>query len=149
MDEANITPWPAPKPSAWSKAFWEGAKEGRLLIQICGACARRVFYPRLYCPSCLSPELGWMQASGRGTIYSYTIVRSNAPSAFAASVPYVVAVVRIEEGVQMLANIVGSDLDELRCDAPVEVVFEAKGDWVLPQFRLARAELCQEACQCK
>lgn len=145
MNEASITPWPAPKPSVWSKPFWEGAKEGRLLIQVCAACAQRVFYPRLYCPNCLAPELGWMQASGRGAIYSYTIVRSNAPSAFAASIPYVVAVVRLEEGVQMLANIVDSDLDDLRCDAPVEVVFETKSDWVLPQFRLARAAHCTEA----
>ena len=91
-----------------------------------------------------------MQASGRGTIYSFTIVCSNAPSAFAADVPYAVAVVRLEEGVQLLANIVASDFGELRCDAPVEVVFEPKGEgWVVPQFRLTRAEACREACQCQ
>jgi uncharacterized OB-fold protein len=119
------------------------------LIQVCATCAQRIFYPRLYCPNCLAPGLDWMQASGRGAIYSYTVVRSNAPSAFAATIPYAVAVVRLEEGVQMLANIVDSDLDDLRCDAPVEVVFQRKGDWVLPQFRLARATKSTEACQCK
>jgi uncharacterized OB-fold protein len=137
MLEARTRTWPAPNPSPWSQPFWDAAKAGRLLIQHCKACGRHVFYPRLYCPHCLAPDLGWIEASGRGAIYSFTLVCSNAPSAFAAETPYVVAVIRLEEGVRLLSNVVGCEPDELRCEAAVEVVFERKDErFTLPKFRL-------------
>ena len=75
-------------------------------------------------------------ACGRGTVYSYTVVEANAPSAFAGDVPYVVAVIRLEEGVQMLSNVVGCELSQLRCDMPVEVTFERLNEeFTLPKFR--------------
>jgi hypothetical protein len=91
------------------------------------------------CPHCSSTNLGWQPASGRGTIYSFTVVQSNAPSAFAGDVPYVVAVIRLEEGVQMLSNIVECNNDDLVCDQPVQVVFERLDDeFNLPKFRPVR-----------
>jgi uncharacterized OB-fold protein len=92
------------------------------------------------CPHCFSEQLSWVQASGRGSVYSYTVVYNNAPSAFARDVPYVVAVIQLAEGVRMLSNIVQCDLDGLRCDMPVEVTFERLDEaFTLPKFRPAQA----------
>lgn len=131
---------PIPAVTPWGMPFWEGTRQGKLMIQKCTDCNKYVFYPRLVCPHCFSDNLGWVQASGRGTVYSYTVVQSNAPSPFLADIPYVVAVIRLEEGVQMLSNIVGCDFDDLRCDMPVEVTFERLTDeFTLPKFRPAKS----------
>ena len=137
MTETNIRPAkPVPVVAPWARPFWDAAREHRLLLQCCEDCGKVIHYPRIACPHCFSDRLGWQQASGRGTIYSYTVVQANAPSAFAADVPYVVAVIRLEEGVQMLSNIVGCDFDKLACDQAVEVVFERLDDeFTLPKFR--------------
>jgi uncharacterized OB-fold protein len=130
---------PVPVVAAWARPFWDAAREGRLILQHCEDCDRVIHYPRMACPFCSSKNLDWKNASGRGTIYSFTVVESNAPSAFAGDVPYVVAVIRLDEGVQMLTNIVESDRDELVCDLPVEVVFEQLNDeFTLPKFRPVR-----------
>lgn len=129
-------PKPRPIVNPWAQPFWDGTREGRLMIQRCEECEKHVFYPRVACPACGSEQLGWVQAGGRGSVYSYTVVKSNAPSAFVADLPYVVAVIRLDEGVQLLSNLVEWSEDELRCDMPVEVVFEALDeDFVLPKFR--------------
>ncbi len=132
----NSKPKPLPVVNSWAKPFWEGCAEHRLLIQRCSSCNQSVFYPRIACPHCSSDTLNWEEASGRGKIYSYTIVENNAPSAFAQDVPYVVAVIKLQEGVQMLSNIVDCDFDQLECELPVEVVFEELNeDFTLPKFR--------------
>jgi uncharacterized OB-fold protein len=144
---ASGTPWsarPRPLVSAWAQPFWDAAREERLLLQHCAACQRWIFYPRIQCPHCGAGEPRWRQASGRGTVYSYTVVYNNAPSAFIAEVPYVVAVIRLEEGVQMLSNIVDCDFGALRCDLPVEVTFRVLDErFTLPVFRPRRAEAGQ------
>jgi len=130
---------PVPAVTPWGMPFWEGTRQGKLMIQRCSDCNKYIFYPRLVCPHCFSDNVGWVQASGRGTVYSYTVVQSNAPSSFLDDIPYVVAVIRLEEGVQMLSNIVGCDPSELRCDMPVEVTFEKLTDeFTLPKFRPAK-----------
>lgn len=130
---------PAPIVNEWARPFWEAAKEHRLTIQKCRDCEKHIFYPRMACPYCFSLNLQWVNASGRGTVYSYTVVENNSPSAFAKDIPYVVAVVRLEEGVQMLSNVVGCEPAELRCDMPVEVTFEQLDDeFTLPKFKPAR-----------
>lgn len=134
----NVAAPPKPRPvvNPWARPFWDGTREGRLMIQRCEDCATHVFYPRLACPACGGERLVWVQASGRGLVYSYTVVKNNAPSAFVADLPYVVAVIRLEEGVQMLSNLVGWSESTLRCDLPVEVVFEPLDEnFVLPKFR--------------
>jgi uncharacterized OB-fold protein len=133
---------PVPAVHPWSQVFWVGTRAHKLLIQRCCLCKRPVFYPRLYCPHCFAAELEWVPSSGRGTVYSYTVVHNNAPSAFAADMPYVIAVVRLEEGVQMLSNLVECNPDELRCDLPVEVTFEKLDEtFTLPKFKpVAAAE---------
>jgi uncharacterized OB-fold protein len=129
-------PRPLPVVHPWARPFWDGTRDGKLLIQRCTECRRHVFYPRVACPHCGAEQLEWVQACGRGTVYSYTVVLSNAPSAFAADVPYVVAVIDLAEGVRMLSNLVQCDPAALRCDLPVEVCFERLNEeFTLPKFR--------------
>ncbi|MFH1350608.1 MAG: Zn-ribbon domain-containing OB-fold protein [Pseudomonadota bacterium] len=127
---------PVPVVTPWGKPFWDAARQGKLKIQLCKDCNKYVFYPRLVCPHCFSGNLDWVEASGKGTVYSYTLVQNNAPSPFLNDMPYVVAIIRLEEGVQMLSNIVDCDFDKLRCDMPVEVTFEELDEeFTLPKFK--------------
>lgn len=127
---------PVPVVNTWARPFWDAAKEQRLIIQQCAACGEHVFYPRIACPFCAADRLEWVEASGKGQVYSFTVVENNAPSAFIADMPYVVAVIRLEEGVQMLSNVVGCDPYAVECDMPVEVCFERlDDDFTLPKFR--------------
>jgi len=129
---------PLPVVNPWALPFWEGARDEKLVIQKCRDCGKFVFYPRIVCPHCFSQALEWEQVSGRGTVYSYTVVENNAPSYFQDEMPYVVALVRLAEGVQMMSNIVGCDPYSVRCDMPVEVVFEKVNEaFTLPKFRPA------------
>lgn len=140
MNDA-LAPPPRPRPvvQPWARPFWEATRRHELVLQHCNACNRAIHYPRVACPHCGGGDLGWSPASGRGTLYSFTVVESNAPSAFVADMPYVVAIVRLEEGVQMLSNVVQCDPGELQCDQAVEVVFERLDDeFTLPKFRPLR-----------
>ncbi len=140
MSDATDRPArPRPVVQPWARPFWDAARRHELLLQYCTRCDRAIHYPRVACPHCGGAQLDWRRASGRGTLYSFTVVESNAPSAFIADMPYVVAIVQLEEGVRMLSNVVESDPGELRCDLPVEVVFERLDDeFTLPKFRLLR-----------
>jgi len=125
-----------PIPTPWSRPFWEACKRHELLIQQCGDCGAKIFYPKLFCPECLSSNLGWIQASGKGKVYTFTTVYGYQPGEFTQDVPYVVAVIRLEEGVQMMANIVGCRPEELKCDMDVQVIFEdVTEDISLPRFK--------------
>lgn len=126
---------PEPVVAPWSQPFWDAAARGVLSLQHCPHCRKFIYYPRVACPHCGSEAIVWREVSGRGTLYSFTIVENNAPSAFVADMPYVVAVVRLEEGVQMLSNIVDCDFAALRCDMDLRVTFKRVSDsFVLPQF---------------
>jgi len=132
----DIQEKPLPIVNPWAKPFWDAVREHRLIIQKCKNCGMHVFYPRIACPHCFSDQLYWIDSSGKGSIYSFTVVESNAPSAFIEDIPYVVAIIKLEEGVQMLSNVVECDPYELRCDMPVEVVFDEVNDQLtLPKFR--------------
>ena len=128
-------PKPVPVVNTWAQPFWDAAKENRLIIQKCQDCGAHIFYPRIACIHCASDNLEWVESSGKGTVYTYTVVEANAPSAFTADIPYVIAVVKLEEGVQMLSNIVGCDPYAVECDMPVTVTFEKiNDDYTLPKF---------------
>ncbi len=143
MDKQEKTAAPAkpvPVVNTWAQPFWDAAKQERLVIQKCGACGGYVFYPRIVWPHCCADSLEWVEASGKGTAYSSTVVEANAPSAFLQDIPYVVAVIRLEEGVQMLSNVVGCEPHDVACDMPVEVAFgELNDEFTLPKFRPASA----------
>ena len=115
---------PLPEPSDVSRPYWEGLAEGELRLQRCAQCRRYVFYPRSFCPHCLSERLDWMRASGRGKVYSYTIVRRAMNPAFAAEVPYVFAIVELEEGPRVTTNIVNCPPEEVRVDMPVKAAYD-------------------------
>ena len=119
----------APEVNPDSAPFWAAAREGRFVLPRCTACGEVHWYPRARCPFCLGPT-EWIAASGRGTIYTYSVMRR-------APVPYAIAYVTLEEGPAMLTNIVDCDLDALAIGQPVEVVLvpsDASGPPV-PMFR--------------
>jgi len=129
---------PVPDVNPCAQPFWDATRQEKLTLQKCEECGAVIFYPRLVCPDCHSDKLGWVDASGKGEIYSYTVVHNNSPSFFMDDMPYIVAIIKLEEGVQMLSNVVGCDPDQVKCDMPVEVVFEKLNDeFTLPKFKLA------------
>lgn len=134
----STTPRPKPLPIVTdaNRPFWEGCRQGKLLLQHCDQCQRYQFYPRLYCMHCGSTALDWAEASGRGAVYSYTIIHQNKSPEFVNDTPYNLAIVQLVEGPRMLSNIVEIDPANLRVDLPVTVVFDAVNDSIsLPRFR--------------
>lgn len=107
----------SPEPTVGSEAYWEGARNGKLLLRHCTSCNKVHHYPRALCPYCFSDKLDWREASGKGKVYSYSVMR-RAPE------PYVIAYVTLDEGISMMTNIVDCDLDKVRIDQPVKVVFK-------------------------
>ncbi len=125
---------PLPRPTALSKPHWEGCREGALRVQRCRDCGSFVFIPQPVCTGCLGSRLAWVESSGRGTLYSYTVVHRPQRPEF--EVPYVVAVVELEEGWHMLSNLVGVDPGEVEIGMPLEVSFqEMSAEITLPFFR--------------
>lgn len=138
-----VESWPLPQVIDVDRAFWEGIQQGRLLIRHCRGCGRRQFFPRPVCAECLSLDLGWEEASGRGTVYAFTLVRVPRHPAVRAAVeatgePVVFAEIELAEGVRMMGQIVGGRPEAVTLGAPVQVAFEtAPGtEFKLPRFRL-------------
>jgi uncharacterized OB-fold protein len=132
---------PLPVPDLESVEFWNGLKRHELTIQRCEKCGKHVYYPRSICPHCSAgPEsLKWVKASGRGKVYTYAIVRQAAIPSFAPDVPYVLAVVELQEGPHMVTNIVGCKPEEVRCEMLVEIVYDdVTPEITLPKFKPSR-----------
>ena len=133
MDAA--TPLPLPVPNADSLPYWNAARERRLLIRQCTDCQTLHFMPRHLCPACWSDRLEWIESTGTGTVHSFTIIRRAPIAAFAAQTPYVIALIELDEGPRMMANIIGDDALSVRIGDRVAVTFEDRGDGALiPQF---------------
>jgi uncharacterized protein len=127
---------PLPKPTPTSRPFWDAARRHELTIQRCGACKSYVYYPRDRCPRCFADQLEWQRVSGRGRVYSYTIVRRASARSFGDG-PYVLAIVELEEGPRMTSNIVAPP-EKIRVDMPVEVFFDdVTPDRTLVKFKPA------------
>jgi len=121
-----------------NRAFWDGCKNRRLLLQRCDACAAYRYYPGAICPSCGSLEFSWKDITGEGTVYTFSVVYRAATPAFAEDVPYVYAVVELKEGPMMPTNVVGIEPENVRIGMPVRVTFrEITPDVVLPVFQPA------------
>ena len=130
-----MTTRPLPQPTALTRPFWDACREHRLTVQQCSVCATYVFVPQSFCPACLSPDLTWVESAGRGRIVAYTVVWRPQTPAFEA--PYVVAVVRLDEGYEMMTNVVDVDPDDVAIGAPVSVRFvDVSSDGTLPCFTL-------------
>ena len=132
MDQATL---PTPVANADSKPYWDAAREGRLVIRKCKACGELHFMPRHLCPHCWSDRLEWVDSQGTGSVHSFTVIRRASDPAFAPLVPYTVALIDLDEGPRMMANIVGEDALATRIGDRVEVRFEDRGDGAMvPQF---------------
>jgi uncharacterized protein len=115
-----------------TQPFWDGVAQGVLRLQRCAACDRCVFYPRAVCPDCMTGDLEWVEASGAGVVHSFTVVH-RAPPDFRDQVPYVVALVDLDEGVRMMTRLVDVEPAAVRVGLPVEVAI--RGEPRLPYFR--------------
>src|SRR4029079_4616537 len=116
--------------------FWMGCREERLMLPWCLACRRCHFYPRTLCPHCGSAEIEWKQASSKGRVYTFAVVRQPIERAFAELVPYVIAIIELEEGVRMLSHVTSIDPDNVRCGMEVAVEFRPHSEKImLPIFR--------------
>jgi len=113
---------PLPKPSPTSRPYWEAARRHELQLQHCGACGGYIYYPRPRCPNCMSDNLTWERVTGRGKLYSYTIVRRASTRSFADG-PYVLAIVELDEGPRMTTNLI-TPLEQLKIGMPVTVYFD-------------------------
>src|SRR5208282_1110431 len=112
-----------------TQTFWNAARENRFMIPVCTACGKPHWYPRAICPFCASEKVEWREASGRGTIYTFSVMRR-------VKEPYVIAHVTLAEGPTMLTNLVDCDFDRLRIGQPVAVVFkETENGPPAPMFR--------------
>lgn len=129
--ERSTASWPEPKTNPENAAVFEAVAEGVLLIGRCEACGQAHYYPRRHCPHCLAPGAQWQPAAGTGSIYSYTIVASSPDKP-----RKVVALVELDEGVQVLTNIVDSDEQALRVGARVALVIGRAGTLKVPLFRI-------------
>ena len=129
---------PLPIPSAESAPYWEYCKKGELRIQRCDSCGAFVHYPRVLCPHDASPDLQWTRVSGRGSVFSFTISHRAFHPGFSDDVPYVIAIVELEEGPRLMCRIRDAAPEDVRVGLPVEVFFEAVTPEVtLPFFRPA------------
>ena len=134
MTHAAVKHFPRPTPE--TEAYWEGCRKQELLLQRCNECSEFQFYPRIMCTNCASDKLEWVRAEGQGTILTFTIVRRPVSEAYAADVPYVVALIKLDEGPTMMSNVVQCDPETLQIGDPVQVLFENWSEDVsIPQFR--------------
>jgi len=127
---------PLPRLDEESRGYWEALARHELYFQRCRDCGTKRFYPRALCPVCLSSATEWVRASGRGTVYSFTVTYQNQSPGFREELPYVLAIVELDEGVRMMTNVVGCAPDAVRVGMAVEVVFEdVTAEVTLAKFR--------------
>lgn len=127
---------PIPRVDQESKGFWEACRRHELYVQRCRSCGQLRYYPRAVCPQCMSSDTEWVRCSGRGTVYTFTVTHQNHAPGFRESLPYVLAYVELEEGVQMLTNIVDCAPEDVRIGLPVEVTFEDVTEEIaIPRFK--------------
>ena len=136
MADAKSYRKPLPRIDEDSRGYWEALARHELYFQRCRDCGTKRFYPRALCTECLSQATDWVRASGRGSVYTFTVTHQNQAPGFREELPYVLALVELEEGVRMMTNIVGCAPGSVRIGMPVELVFDdVTPDVTLPRFR--------------
>ena len=129
---------PLPTISGETKPYWDSARRGQLMIQKCDSCAEYQFYPRGICANCWSNDIQWYRASGKGTVWTFTVTHQNRTPGFGEDVPYVLALVELEEGVRMFTNIVECEPRDVKIGMAVEVTFVRANDQIsIPYFKPA------------
>ena len=138
MADTTVTEKPAkptPRPAPESVPYWEAAKKHRLEIPHCNACGNYWFPPSRSCPHCLASDFAWTQVSGNGKVFSFVVFHRVYHPAWEGDVPYVVALIELDEGPRLLSNVIGIEPDRVRCEMPVKVVFDDIAPGVsLPKF---------------
>ena len=130
-------PKPVPQPTPETQPYWDACKRHELMIQRCQDCGKYYFYPRPYCPHCMSDKTEWTKVSGKGTLLTYVINHRPAPG-FESEAPYVIAVVKLAEGPHMMTNVVQVDPkpENLKPGMELEVLFDDVNDQIaVPKFR--------------
>jgi uncharacterized OB-fold protein len=107
----------------WTATFWEGVEAQKLMYQRCLDCSIAFFPPQKLCAFCSSPQLGWEQSKGEGSVYSFSIVYKHSPEEFTAELPYVVAIISLDEGYRMSSRLIGKDPASWSCDDRVTLQF--------------------------
>jgi uncharacterized protein len=121
-----------------NRPYWEGCVAGELRLQSCDDCGEKRFPESSCCPHCLSERFTWKAVSGKGILWSWILMHQKYYAAFEDELPYLVAFVQLAEGPFMMSTLVG-DMANLRCDAPVEVVFEKAGnERIIPKFKVVK-----------
>ena len=129
-------PRPLPSPNALTEPYWQAAHQRELKLPRCESCTKFHFYPRSACPHCGSTALAWQAVSGKGEVYSYTVVHRAPSQGFAEQVPYVVAVVALAEGPHLMTRLVQVQAEAAHIGLRVQVEFEKQDDeTTLPVFR--------------
>ena len=132
MDAETYTK-PTPDPSPDTRPFWDGLKEGKLLLQTCVECGKARHYPRPVCPHCYSMQFRWVAAKGTGTVHTWTVAHHAFHPGFKPELPYVLVTVDLAEGVRVQAQARGLDAETLEVGQPVRIAFEpATEDLTLP-----------------
>ena len=130
---------PIPQADERWQPFFDGTRNGQLMIQRCQGCETYHSPGTVRCTECWSESLEWVQASGQGTLFTYSVVHHAPHPAFRSEVPFVIAVVELEEGPRLNTNIVGGPNDQLQVGMPVQVAFEALSDEIsIPKFHPAK-----------
>ena len=133
-DYTKLVPSPTPE----TQPYWDGLNQHRLRLQRCADCGKVRHYPRPVCDACYSMNVDWIDASGQGTVHSWTITHYAFHAGFKGDLPYTLLTVDLEEGVRMNAQARGIDEAVLRVGLPVKVAFElAKDGLTLPVFEAA------------
>ncbi|HEX6031660.1 MAG TPA: Zn-ribbon domain-containing OB-fold protein [Tepidiformaceae bacterium] len=126
---------PIPVPIPTTAPFWAATRQHKLLLQRCES-GHVFYYGRTHCPECLSNQLAWIEASGRGRIYSYTVARRPQSPEFAEDVPYIIVAITLEEGPRITSLLVEADPDNVQIESPVEVTWDdVSEDISMPYFR--------------
>ena len=134
---SDTAPWVPPVPDAFTAPWWAACRDRRLMVRQCAECGRPHFPPRPACPSCWSEDVEWRDTAGTGTIYTFSVVRENDLDPFAQALPYVAAIVELDEGPRLMTTLVDSPAGAIRVGANVTVTFVDRGDWTFPAFRTA------------
>ena len=122
----STLPTPAPTVTQANAAFWAATAEGRFQLQRCNECDTVLWFPRRHCPLCWTENVSTFDASGKGVVYSFTVIRKGA-MAYKESGPFVIAYVELAEGPRVMTNIVDCDVETVKVGMPVEVVWHDTG----------------------
>lgn len=128
---------PIPRPSPESRPFWEGCRNGQFLLQYCNACGALNWFPRDYCVDCGHHGFTWKPSTGRGVLETYSIVHRPMNEAWKSEVPYMLGMVKLDEGIRMVSRIESHHGEDTALGAPVRVKFvPVSEEFMLPHFEL-------------